>query len=449
MTADNLSTPAPGRGNTAVIGLQWGDEGKGKVVDVLTGDHDVIVRYNGGANAGHTVVVGDERYALHLIPSGILYPSKTNVIGNGVVVDPSVLLDEITTLRGRGIEVGVNLRISDRAHVVMPYHKEQDAALETYLASAAGRAGKQDQSIGTTKRGIGPAYADKIHRSTALRVGDLLDPARLREKLDLICAIRTAELTALGVDTPPLNAADLAETYADHGAALREHITDTTYLLHDEVRAGRRLLFEGANACLLDIDHGTFPYVTSSNCSALGIPAGTGLPGKFIGNVIGIMKAYTTRVGAGPCPTELTNEIGDRIRERGNEFGTTTGRPRRCGWLDVVAVRYASMICGITSLACMLLDVLSGFEELRICTAYRLPDGTVTDRFIPDAHRLAHVEPVYETLPGWFEEIDDATDRAALPANAQAYLARIEELIGAPIDIISVGPERMQTMMKA
>jgi len=448
MTPDN---PSPAvASNTAVVGLQWGDEGKGKVVDVLTGDHNVIVRYNGGANAGHTVVVGDERYALHLIPSGILYRDKLNVIGNGVVVDPEVLLQEIAAIRDRGIEVGDNLRISDRAHVVMPYHKEQDAALERYLASAAaGRSsGGRDQSIGTTKRGIGPAYADKIHRSTAIRVGDLLDAKRVREKLDLICAVRTAELTALDVDTPPLDPAELAERFASHGNALRPYITDTVYLLHEQVNTGQRLLFEGANACLLDIDHGTFPYVTSSNCSALGVPAGTGLPGRYVGNVIGIMKAYTTRVGAGPCPTELINEIGDRIRERGNEFGTTTGRPRRCGWLDIVAVRYASMICGITSLACMLLDVLSGFEELKICTAYRLPDGTVTDRFIPDAFRLEQVDPVYETLPGWFEEIDEATDRSALPANAQAYLARIEELVGAPIDIISVGPERMQTMMK-
>jgi adenylosuccinate synthase len=438
-----MSPRAP---HTAVVGLQWGDEGKGKIVDLLTAKHDAIVRYNGGANAGHTVVVGDQRYALHLIPAGIINPDKACIIGNGVVVDPEKLLQEIDSLRQRGIEVGDNLRVSDRAHVVMPYHKQHDAALEEVLANAA-TGGDVDLSIGTTKRGIGPAYADKIHRSTAIRMSDLLDRAGLRRKLVLICRLRTAELSALGVDAPPLDAEELTRTYAAFGQRLAPHITDTTYLLHDMVRDGKSLLFEGANACLLDIDHGTYPYVTSSNCSTLGIPAGTGLPGKYIERVVGTMKAYTTRVGAGPFPTEERSPIGDRIRERGREYGTTTGRPRRCGWLDLVAVRYSVMLCGVTEIACMCLDVLSGFDEVRICTGYRLPDGRTSDRFIPDADRLGHVEPVYETLPGWSEDIEGVSDRGALPDNARRYLDRIEAIVDVPIRIVSVGPERTQTLV--
>lgn len=434
--------------HTAVVGLQWGDEGKGKVVDLLTAEHDVIVRYNGGANAGHTVVIGDQKYALHLLPSGILSPGKSCIIGNGVVVDPETLLGEISGLRERGLEIGSNLLISDRAHVVMPYHKEHDAALEHVLSSAADASGK-GLSIGTTRRGIGPAYADKIHRSLAIRMGELLDEDHLRARLEVVCAIRSRELNALGVDAPTLDPLLLSRQYAELGEQLRPHITDTVYALHELRNAGQSILFEGANACLLDIDHGTFPYVTSSNCSTLGIPAGTGLPSPCSEHVVGIMKAYTTRVGAGPFPTEETGEIGGRIRERGNEYGTTTGRPRRCGWLDLVAVRYSAMICGATSIACMLLDVLSGFDELKICSSYRLPDGTVSDRFIPDARRLLQAEPILETLPGWEEEIDGTTERADLPMNAHGYLARIEEILDLPIDIVSVGPERTQTLESA
>ena len=435
------------RRHTAVVGLQWGDEGKGKIVDVLTARHDVIVRYNGGANAGHTVVVGDQRYVLHLIPAGILYPHKLCVIANGVVADPQMLIEEIDALRARGVEVGDNLCVSDRAHVVMPYHKEHDAALEEVLSGMAAGEGL-DLSIGTTRRGIGPAYADKVHRSTAIRVGELLDSDRLHRKLRLICMIRTAELAALGVQAPPLDPDELTERYAAYGQRIRPHITDTTYLLHACLAEGRSILFEGANACLLDIDHGTYPYVTSSNCSALGVPTGTGLPSRHIDRVLGTMKAYTTRVGEGPFPTEQDNPVGDRIRERGHEYGTTTNRPRRCGWLDLVAVRYSAMICGVTGLACMLLDVLSGLQELKLCTGYRLPDGTLSDRFIPDADRLGRVEAVYETVPGWAQEIDDATDRAALPDNARRYLDRIEAVVGVPIEVVSVGPERTQTLVR-
>lgn len=434
--------------NTAVVGLQWGDEGKGKIVDLLTAQHDVVVRYNGGANAGHSVVVDGERYALHLIPSGILYPNKLCVVGNGVVVDPEKLVEEIDGLRARGVRIGANLTVSDRAHVVMPYHKEHDAALERVLSTKA-KAGDPDLSIGTTKRGIGPAYADKVHRSTAIRVGELLDAKLLRRRLDVICGIRSAELAALGVEASRLDPAALTERFARIGERIAPHVADTVYLLHDCLRDGRRILFEGANACLLDIDHGTYPYVTSSNCSTLGVPSGTGVPGGAIGRVLGIMKAYSTRVGAGPFPTEQDNAVGQRIRERGREYGTTTGRPRRCGWLDLVAVRYSAMICGATGLACMLLDVLSGIDELRLCTHYRLADGTVSDRFIPDAERLGAVEPVYETLPGWPDEIVDASDRATLPGNAQRYLSRIEEIVGVAVDIVSVGPERKQTLVNA
>jgi adenylosuccinate synthase len=442
------SSPAIGPHHTAVVGLQWGDEGKGKIVDLLTAGHDVIVRYNGGANAGHTVVVSGQRYALHLIPSGILSPGKLCVIGNGVVVDPLKLLEEIDQLRARGIEVGENLRLSDRAHVVLPYHQALDAALEQRLA----RGDEDDEgggAIGTTRRGIGPAYADKVYRATALRIGELLDPRRLRQRLDVICPIRSAQLAALGAADADLDPAALAAQFAAVGRRLAPFITDTTYLLHDCLAAGRSILMEGANACLLDVDHGTYPYVTSSHCSTLGIPAGTGVPFRNIDRVVGIMKAYATRVGAGPFPTEQDNPIGDRIRERGREYGTTTGRPRRCGWLDLVAVRYSAMICGATELACMLLDVLSGMDELRLCTGYRLPDGSVTDRFIPDAVRLDEIEPMYEVLPGWSEEIDDATDRSRLPRHARAYLARIEEIVGIAVGIVSVGPDRAQTLVGA
>jgi adenylosuccinate synthase len=431
---------------TAIVGLQWGDEGKGKIVDLLAAEHDVIVRYNGGANAGHTVVFDGERYALHLLPSGILSPSKTCVIGNGVVVDPVQLLSEIESITERGIAIEPDrLLISDRAHVVMPYHKEHDAALETALAGAADQ-GDENLSIGTTRRGIGPTYADKVHRSLAIRMGDLPDEQVLRRRLDIVCAIRSRELEALGVDVPALDPAALAAEYHALGVRLAPHITDTVYALHDAVNAGQRLLFEGANACLLDIDHGTFPYVTSSNCSTLGIPPGTGLPGSVITDTVGIVKAYGTRVGEGPFPTEDLGETGERIRERGHEYGTTTGRPRRCGWLDLVAVRYSAMVCGCSSLAVMLLDVLSGFETLKLCVGYRLPDGTTTDRFLPDARKLAAVEPIWETVPGWSQEIDDLTSLDDLPPAAQAYLDRIASFVGCPIEIASVGPDRMQTI---
>ncbi len=434
--------------HAAVVGLQWGDEGKGKIVDLLAARYDVIVRFNGGANAGHTIVANGQRYALHLIPSGILDPAKLNVIGNGVVLDPAKLLEEIDSLAERKIEVGNNLRISDRAHLVMPYHKRQDALMEAAIAKARGDEGK----IGTTGRGIGPAYADKALRSIAIRAGDLNHPDRLTQKIRDAVVIKNATLGALaaiaGETYEPFNADALIEQHLGYAAILAPHVCDTTALLHDAMNDGKTLLFEGANGVLLDIDHGTFPYVTSSNSSALGIHAGAGIPASRLGTVVGIMKAYTTRVGGGPFPTELDDAIGERIRERGREFGTTTGRPRRCGWLDAVVTRYSAQICGVTELSVMLFDVLAGFDTLRICTAYEL-DGKTIHRPPADAADLERCRPIYEELPGFSEEISQCKNINELSAEAHAYLDRIEAFIGIPIRTVSVGPDRTQTLQRA
>ena len=432
----------------AIVGLQWGDEGKGKIVDLLTDRYDVVVRYNGGANAGHTVVVGDERYALHLIPSGILYSKKLNVLGNGVVVDPQSLLEEISVLRRRGIEVGDNFRLSERAHLVMPYHKFQDALMENALS----KAGSANQKIGTTGRGIGPCYADKAARSTGLRVGDLLDGKSFSRKLTHIVEIKNVMLGALarwcGEDYEPVDAGILSDRYLEFGRELRTHICDSTKLLHDAIASGRRLLFEGANATLLDIDHGTYPFVTSSNCSSLGLHTGTGVPGQQVRQVIGIVKAYQTRVGGGPMVTELNDEIGNRIREAGREYGTTTGRPRRCGWLDLVAVRYSAAVSGATSIGLMLLDVLSGFKSLKMCVGYRYR-GRSLEVFPADAGVLAEVEPIYEQVEGFVESLDHCRRFDELPPAARAYVRYIEDFVGVPIRMISVGPRRDQTIPKA
>ncbi len=437
--------------NAAVVGLQWGDEGKGKVIDLIAPGFAAVVRYNGGANAGHSVVINGKRHALHLVPSGIFHPGTRAVIGNGVVIDPDVLLRELDGLTAQGVECS-SLAISSRAHVVMEYHKAEDGLRESLLStSATGGADLEntattDRSIGTTKRGIGPAYSDKAQRSSAIRVGDLLDAPRLRRKISENCEFKNRMFRALSADVPSFSPEKLLSTASAWGERLRPFVTDTVYLLHDLLREGKPILFEGANATLLDVDHGTFPYVTSSSTSVLGIPSGTGVPGKRIGRVIGVMKAYSTRVGGGPFPTELHDATGTRIRERGREYGTTTGRPRRCGWLDLVAVRYSAMVNGCDELAIMLLDVLAGFDELKICTAYRV-NGRVTDRFMPDAEELAHAEPVYETIPGFSEEITGARTRAALPARAREYAERVERAVGVPVTIISVGPDRSQTIV--
>lgn len=425
---------------TAVVGLQWGDEGKGKVVDLIAPAFDGVVRFNGGANAGHSVVVKGERYALHLIPSGILYPGKLAVIGNGVVVDPESLCREADTLSSRGVDLS-GLVISSRAHVVMPYHKAEDELREKILADDSG------QSIGTTKRGIGPCYAEKAHRATAIRMADILDRDTLAPKLDRICKVKRALLSWAGGPVN-LDAAVLTDWAIHLGEKLRPRVQDTTYLLHDMIRERKRLLFEGANATLLDVDHGTHPFVTSSSCTSLGIPSGTGVPGRFIQDVIGVVKAYTSRVGNGAMPTELLDETGDAIRERGREYGTTTGRPRRVGWLDLVAVRYAAMLSGATSLAITLMDVLASLDEIKVCVAYRMrnADGRETDRFTPDSAFLAAAEPVYRTFPGIKTDISSVRTRADLPQDARDYIAFIEEYVGAPVRFIGVGPDRVQTI---
>ena len=434
-------------GHAAVVGLQWGDEGKGKVVDLLTAGFDVVARYNGGSNAGHTVVVGDKKYALHLIPSGILYPDKINILGNGVVVDPQQVVKEITGLREQGLKLDQNFVISERAHVVMPYHKLQDALQEAAIC----KGDSQKQAIGTTGRGIGPCYAEKALRSTAIRMADLRDLESLKAKLSRILPIKNAMLSGLAeyADQPfePSSVEQIMDWLEPLAEQLVPHLADTASLLHEQIDSGKRILFEGANATLLDIDHGTYPYVTSSNCSSLGVHPGTGVAGHHVTNVIGIVKAYQTRVGGGPMPTELFDDTAERIREVGREYGTTTGRPRRCGWLDLVALKYTATVSGATGLAIMLLDVLAGLPELKVCTKYKI-DGELTTRFPADAEMLERAEPVYETLPGFPEDVADCTDYDQLPDAAKAYLSFIEENLGVPIVMVSVGPKRSQSMFR-
>ncbi len=424
--------------NLTVIGLQWGDEGKGKIVDALTEQFDYVVRFCGGANAGHTVTVGDQKYALHLIPSGILRPATHNIVGNGVVVDPGKVLEEIDGLLGRDIAVsGENLHISNRAHVVMPYHKAADQLNEEKLS-----AGKK---IGTTARGIGPCYSDKANRSTAVRVGDLLS-ASCAAKIRAIVAEKNTIFGAL-YGAEPMDAEAIvteARAWADR---LAPFVCDTGALLRDGLAAGKRILFEGAQGSLLDVDHGTYPFVTSSQVTACGVSSGAGVPPKAIGHIVGVIKAYCTRVGAGPFVTEQDNDLGRLIRERGHEFGTTTGRPRRCGWFDAVAGRYAADISGVDEFALMLLDVLSTVGELKICTGYRL-DGKLLPGFDPTISTLQRIECEYETIEGWEEDITGCTSFDELPAAAKAYVQRLEQLLLRPIGIISVGPGRKQTILR-
>lgn len=419
--------------SAAVVGLQWGDEGKGKLVDVLAREHDAVVRFNGGANAGHSIVVGGERYAVHLVPVGVFIRGVRSVIGNGVVVDPEQLVKEIAGLSARGVDVS-GLVVSSRAHVVMPYHKYEDRLREE-LAEADGK------SLGTTRRGIGPAYADKAQRRGAIRMGDLLDPALLRRRVEEACRLKRRFLG----EAPETDPAACVAFLEGLTGSLAGRIADTTYLLHDILAGGGSLLFEGANATLLDVDHGTYPYTTASNACALGIPAGSGVPMAHVGTIIGVAKAYQTRVGAGPMPTELFDGVGSGIRERGREYGTTTGRPRRVGWLDLVALRYAAMINGATHLAITLLDVLAGVDELKLCVGYRR-GGAVGERFFADGPALAEVEPVYETMPGFSGDITGARTMDELPAGARAYVERVSVFCGVPIGLVSVGPDRSQVI---
>jgi|SoiMethySBSTD1v2_1073268.scaffolds.fasta_scaffold63572_2 adenylosuccinate synthase len=427
--------------NVVVVGAQWGDEGKGKVVDLLTQHAQVVVRFQGGNNAGHTLVVGGEKTILTLIPSGILHAGKACVIGNGVVLDPSVLVAEIDALRARGvIRSEAQLLVSESAHVVFPWHKQLDVLREKARGASP---------IGTTGRGIGPAYEDKVARR-GIRVRDLLDSARLTRKVEerLTAAMDELKLLAgrAGTELPPLDPATIAREYAAFGARLRPHVRDASLYLHGEARAGARILFEGAQGTLLDIDHGTYPFVTSSNCVAGNAAVGSGLGPTEIDRVVGISKAYTTRVGGGPFPTELKDEVGERLRKVGNEFGSVTGRPRRCGWLDGVALRYATRVNGLSGLALTKLDVLSGLPELKLCTSYSLP-GAQTGDFPSDVDDLAQVSPVYETLSGWEERLAGVRSFEQLPSAARAYVRRVEEVAGVPLMCISVGADRGETIL--
>jgi adenylosuccinate synthase len=420
--------------NITVVGLQWGDEGKGKIVDALAKTSSYVTRYCGGANAGHTVRVGDEKFALHLIPCGILHENVVNVIGNGVAFDPEVAWGEITALRERNIKIDAeNFRVSSCAQMVMPWHKYQDKLNEQALGK---------NKIGTTARGIGPCYADKANRSTAIRACDLLDTAELEKKIRLIGQIKNTIFAAL-YNADPMDINAIIAQYRELAKNLSPMICNTSAMLRNACEAGSRILFEGGQGSMLDIDHGTYPFVTSSPVTACGVPTGTGVSPKSVGRVLGIMKAYTTRVGAGPFPTEQDNEIGQTIRDAGNEYGTTTGRPRRCGWLDAMVVRYTASLSGVDEIALMLLDVLSGFDELKICTAYKI-DGKIVKDF--DPARLGDVECVYETIPGWKEDITKCRKFSELPKTAQDYVNRISEIVGIPVGIISIGPERSQTI---
>ena len=426
--------------NLAIIGAQWGDEGKGKIVDLLAPHFDIVTRYQGGHNAGHTVIIRqggiDQKFVLHLIPSGITHSDKVCVIGNGVVVDPRALIAEMDELRGKGVTVHPgNLIVSNRAHLIMPYHVALDRAIE------AGRGGN---AVGTTMRGIGPAYEDKMARR-GLRVGELTDPSTLTEKLRDNARQANRLLTMLGGE--PIDEQQLVEDGQHWCELLAPHIKDTTYYLNQAARNGQRILIEGAQATMLDIDHGTYPFVTSSNSSVGGACTGAGLPPSLVNVVIGVIKAYTTRVGGGPFPTELNNDTGEEIRARGKEFGASTGRPRRTGWFDAVVARYAVMLNGLHALALTKLDVLDELDVIKICVGYRI-NGQETDQVPYDASLMAAAEPIYETMPGWKTGTQGIYRFVDLPEKAQAYLNRLSELSGAPFAFISTGPERNETIIE-
>jgi len=417
-----------------VVGSQWGDEGKGKVIDFLAEKADVVVRYQGGNNAGHTVVVKDQEFRLHLIPSGILYPEVKCLIGNGVVLDPEVLIREITQLRQRGISVD-NLHISSRAQVLMPYHQRIDELDEER---------RGEFKIGTTKRGIGPAYMDKIAR-VGIRMADLLHREFLADKLQRILKEKN-QLFVEYYKIEPIDYQSVLEQYLAFGEQLRPFIVDTSVLLYRALQAGQKVLFEGAQGTLLDIDHGTYPYVTSSHPIAGGASVGAGVGPTAIDHVLGVVKAYTTRVGAGPFPTELLDELGEHIRQRGREFGTTTGRPRRCGWLDMVILRYAVRINGLSSMAITKLDILDDLETIKICTGYQYR-GEIISELPATLEELSECQPIYEEWPGWLSETTAANTLEDLPTNARRYLERVAELAERPISLITVGPERTRTIV--
>jgi adenylosuccinate synthase len=422
-------------GNVAVVGAQWGDEGKGKIVDWLSERADVVVRFQGGHNAGHTLVIGNVEYKLSLLPSGVVRPGKLSIIGNGVVVDPWALIDEIDAIRAKGVEVDPrNLKLADNAALILPSHGALDRAREERLS---------DSKIGTTGRGIGPAYEDKVGRR-ALRVCDLGDPQALERRVDQLLLHHNALLR--GLNKPEVVRSELIAKLSDIAPRILPYAEPVWRLLDEARRSGRRILFEGAQGAMLDVDHGTYPYVTSSNTVAGQAAAGSGIAPGAVGFVLGITKAYTTRVGSGPFPTELNDEVGRTLGERGREFGVVTGRRRRCGWFDAVAVRQAIRLGGINGIALTKLDVLDGFDRVEFCTGYRR-GGVIYDHFPAGMTAQAEVEPVYETAEGWRESTRGARSWADLPATAIKYIRRLEELIGAPVALLSTSPEREDTVL--
>lgn len=423
--------------NVAIIGTQWGDEGKGKVVDLYAKDADIIARFQGGNNAGHTLVVNGEQTILHLIPSGILHDGKICIIGNGVVVDPKVLIEEIDHLKTRGLlPANTKLFVSEKAHVIMPYHRRIDVARESH---------GHGKKIGTTGRGIGPAYEDKIAR-VGVRICDLLDEEVFREKLNHNIKEKNFYLTRLFQEEPLDGEAIYAE-YRAYANRIRPYVADTSIIMNNEIKKGGKILFEGAQGSHLDIDHGTFPYVTSSNTVAGNAACGTGVGPSAVSAVVGICKAYTTRVGEGPFITELTCDIGDSIREVGQEYGATTGRKRRCGWLDMVLVRQSARLSGITGIALTKLDVLTGLKKLKICVRYTTDTGDFTESLPSNPRLLARCQPVYEEMDGWTEDITKARDIKELPLNTRRYIERIEHLAGVKLALVSVGAGREETII--
>jgi adenylosuccinate synthase len=422
--------------NVAVVGAQWGDEGKGKIVDIYTEFADDVVRYQGGNNAGHTLVVGDEKVILHLIPSGVLHPGKRCIIGNGVVLDPEVFIEEINKLKSKGrLEDDGSLLLSDSLHIIMPYHKRIDIARETKSGA---------KKIGTTGRGIGPAYEDKIGRR-GIRLMDLIDRELFSRKLKEFLEEKNFILEKL-LGEEPFTFAEIFEQYTGYAEILRKYVADTSLTIYRDIREGKRILFEGAQGTLLDVDHGTYPYVTSSSTCAGGACTGAGVSPREIHEIIGISKAYITRVGSGPFPTELDDADGEELRKIGREFGSTTGRPRRCGWFDALVGKYAVRVNGLTGVALTKLDVLDGFDTVKICTGYAY-DDKILDELPAKLDILARCRPLYEEMPGWETDLSAARSFTDLPEKAQSYVRRLEELIGCPIVLISVGARRDQTIM--